>query len=439
MEYLGRDAGLITTPGGGGGRGAIGGGGAGGLATGLAVGQVTIGASYGGYSATATLTVTAPTLESLVIAPATATILVGQDQAFVAAAIYDDGTSANVTATATWNSSDATVAVMSAAGGERRIPWWAGGGWLHGNRTWGRQRHHQRDLYRKWSCRNCNCGPDRYQPTLAVARITPTNPTVSLLSPNQAFVATAIYADYSTANVTTAATWSSANGTVAVISTSGATAGRATGRVAGTSTITATYQGMSASTTLTVVSKLVQTIDVTPTNPTAVLGINQVFAATAIYDDSSTGTVTGNATWTSSDATVASIGTGAGSAGVATPIKAGSTTITASYQGVSGTTVLTVSGEKLSSVVITPSPLSVAIGGRQQLAATGTWSGDASIITLDVTNNVTWLSSSEATATVSNAAGSRGLFTAVGAGSVAVTAVLQSVTGTLAATVTASH
>jgi len=40
---------------------------------------------------------------------------------------------------------------------------------------------------------------------------------------------------------------------------------------------------------------------VAPTNPTAVLGINQAFVATAIYDDSSTGTVTGSATWTSSD------------------------------------------------------------------------------------------------------------------------------------------
>jgi hypothetical protein len=42
-------------------------------------------------------------------------------------------------------------------------------------------------------------------------------------------------------------------------------------------------------------------------------------------------------------------------------------------------------------------------------------------------------------ATVSNAAGSRGLFTAVSAGSVTVTAAFQGVTGILAGTVTASH
>ena len=118
---------------------------------------------------------------------------------------------------------------------------------------------------------------------------------MSLRSPNQAFVATAIFTDYSTRNVTTSASWSSSNITVAAISNSGATIGRATGLAVGTSTITATYGGMSASTTLTVVSKKVTAIQVTPTNPTAVLGINQAFVATAVYDDSTTGAVTGAA------------------------------------------------------------------------------------------------------------------------------------------------
>jgi hypothetical protein len=79
--------------------------------------------------------------------------------------------------------------------------------------------------------------------------------------------------------------------------------------------------------------------------------------------------------------------------------------------------------------------LSVAVGGHQQLTATGAWDDTS---TRDITTNVTWLSSSDATATVSNAAGSRGLFTAVSAGPVTVTAAFQGVTGTLAGTVTAS-
>jgi len=422
----------ITTAGGRGG-----GGGGGGLATGVGAGTVTINASSAGFSATATLTVTAPVLTSLVITPATATIQVNLTQTFVATAVYDDGTSAVVTGSAVWSSSDGTIAVMSVAGGGR------GGGGVVGGGTATGLAVGSATISASYTENGVTVTGTALltvtNPPLLSLEITPTNPTVGLASQYQAFVATAIYTDYSTRNVTASATWSSSDGTVAVVSSSAGTAGRATLLTAGTTTITATYDGMSASTTLTVVTKKVTEIQVTPTNPTAVLGINQAFVATAVYDDGSTGAVTAGATWTSSDTMVASVGSSAGSAGVATPITAGSTTISATYQGVSGTTLLTVSGATLTSIAITPSPLSVAVGGHQQLTATGTWGGDAAVITLDITNNVTWLSSSDATATVSNAAGSRGLFTAVSAGPVTVTAAFQGVTGTLAATVTASH
>jgi uncharacterized protein YjdB len=429
----------ITTAGGG--RGGFGGGG--GLATGVAAGSVTINATYGGFSATAALTVTSPpVVKSLVILPATATIHVGQDQPFTATAFYSDGTSATVTGTATWSSSDATVAVMSVAGGGRGG--FPGGGVLGGATATGLAIG-TATVSASYTENGVTVTGTAVltvtDPPLLSLEITPTNPTVSLLSPNQAFVATAIFTDYSTRNVTAAATWSSSDGTVAVVSNAGGTIGRATGLKAGTSTITASYGGMSASTTLTVVAKKVTSIQVTPTNPTAVLGINQPFVATAVYDDNTTGAVTGASTWTSSDPTVASVGTAGGTAGVATPIKAGTTTVTANYQGVSGTSVLTVSTAKLKSIAITPSPLSIVIGGHQQLTATGTWDDNS---TRDITNNVTWLSSSgdaggDTIATVSNAAGSRGLFTAVSAGSVTITAAFQGVTGTLAGTVTASH
>ena len=425
----------ITNPGGATGRGGVFGGGAGGLATGLAAGTVTVNASFGGFSATATLTVTAPpVLKSLVVTPATASIHVGQNQAFVATAVYNDGTSAAVTGTATWGTSDATIAVMTAPGGGRGAIVVGGGaatGLAVGNATV------SASYTENGITVSGTAALAVTQAVLLSLEVTPTNPTVYLsTSPNQAFVATAIYTDYTTANVTASADWSSSNAAVAVISDSGATIGRATGLAVGTTTITAAFGGTSASTTLTVASKKVTTIQVTPTTPTAHLGINQSFVATAVYDDSSTSTVTGSATWTSSDNTVATVGTAGGSAGVATPIKAGKPTVTATYQGVSGSTTLTVSGAVLSSIAITPSPLSVVVGGHQQLTATGTW---ADSTTADITNNVTWLSSSDAIATVSNAAGSRGLFTAVSAGSVTVTAAFQGVTGTLVGTVAASH
>jgi hypothetical protein len=226
---------------------------------------------------------------------------------------------------------------------------------------------------------------------------------------------------------------------VAVIADSGATTGRATGLTAGTTTITGVFEGKTDSTILTVSTATLTKLDVTPTNPTAHLGINQSFVAVATLSDSSTVTVTGSSTWTSSDNTVATV---AATTGVATPLKAGTTTITATYKGLSGTSLLTVSDKALSSIAITPTSLSVVVGGHQQLTATGTWA-DTPPTTGDITNNVTWQVSSgdggaTTSATVSNAAGSRGLFTAVSAGSVIVTATFQNKTGTLAGTVTAS-
>ena len=422
----------------GGGRGG-GGGGGGGLATGVAGGTVTIKGTYTTFSDTATLTVTAPVLKSLVVTPAKATIQLNQTQAFQAAAVYDDGSSVTVTGSATWSSSDPTIAVMNTAGGGRGGPGAGVGGGtatalLVGSATI------SASYTENGVTVSATASLTVTDPPLLSVEISPTNPTVSLLNPNQAFVATAIYSDYSTRTVTTSATWTSSNGPVATVSTSGGTIGRATGLTAGSTIITAAYGGMSASTTLTVTTKKVTSIQVTPTKPTAVLGINQPFVATAVYDDSSTGTVTGAATWTSSDPTVATVGNAGGTTGVATPVKAGPTTITANYQGVSGSTLLTVSGAKLASIAITPSPLSVVVGARQQLTATGTWDDKS---TLDITADVTWLSQNgdaggDAIATVSNATGSRGLFTAVSAGSVTVSAIFQGVTGAETATVTAS-
>ena len=427
----------VSNAGGRGGRGAVAG--AGGLATGIAKSTsagVTITATYSTFSATATLIVTAAVPTSLVVTPATATIKLNATQNFQSFLIYDDGTSLDVTSTASWTSSDANVAVLSVAGGGRGGGPGPVGGLVGGGTATGVgigsatvTAQYTTDTGAILSDTATLTVTD---PPILSLELSPTTPSVYLSSnPNQQFTATVIYTDYTTRTVTASATWSSSAPTVAVIGTAGGTAGRATGLVAGTSTITASYAGFSASTVLTVGDRKVTSLQVTPTNPTTYLGLNQAFVATAIYDTGSPGAVTGAATWTTSDDTVASVGTSGGSAGLASPIKKGTTTIKATYQGVSGTSVLTVSDATLSSIAITPSPLNVAVGGRQQLTATGTYSDTQ---TRDLTNNVTWLSSSDAVATVSNAS-PRGLLTGVSANSVTVSAKFQGVTGTLTGTI----
>ena len=82
-------------------------------------------------------------------------------------------------------------------------------------------------------------------------------------------------------------------------------------------------------------------IAVTPTNPTIDAGAEQQFTATGTYNDNTILDLTSLATWTSSDASVAWIDP-FGLPGRAKGANGGSTTITATVNGISGSTLLTV-------------------------------------------------------------------------------------------------
>jgi hypothetical protein len=86
---------------------------------------------------------------------------------------------------------------------------------------------------------------------------------------------------------------------------------------------------------------------------------------------------------------------------------------------------LVVTNSKLQSISITPATLSIPIGNTAQFIATGIYSDGS---TQNLTNNVTWISSSITTATISNAIGSHGLATGLVAGSSGITASLDGVT-----------
>jgi drug/metabolite transporter superfamily protein YnfA len=80
-------------------------------------------------------------------------------------------------------------------------------------------------------------------------------------------------------------------------------------------------------------AKTLTAISVTPATSSIALGATQQFTATATYSDNSTANVTSTATWTAANQYVATIN----SAGLATSAASGSTSITASLSGVSGT------------------------------------------------------------------------------------------------------
>lgn len=113
--------------------------------------------------------------------------------------------------------------------------------------------------------------------------------------------------------------------------------GLATAVDEGETTITATYEGVSGTATLDVIT--LESIYLTPSNATITEGDTQQYSATAVYSDASeVALAAASCTWASSNTTVATID----SSGFAVSLADGQTTITATYGGISGNTTLTV-------------------------------------------------------------------------------------------------
>jgi trimeric autotransporter adhesin len=410
----------------GGGGGPIGGGVGRGVATALTAGTVTITATYQGLSATASLTVRAASLTSISVTPPTASISVEQTQAFQAVALFDDGTDQNVTASTTWTVSDQTVASISNAGGP------GGGGPGGGGRGVATAlKAGTVTVTATYMSLTATASLTVTAATLTAVQVSPTNPSIAKGGAQQ-FTATALYSDFSTRNVTNEATWTSSDADVAPVSNAMGSIGRATGLAEGTTEVTATFLGQKGTTTLTVTGATISSIQVSPTNLTTPVGVSQRFAATAVLSDNTTQNVTAAATWTSSDTSVATVSNAGGLRGTATPVKAGTTTVTATYQGKSGSTTLTVSAAKLLSIALSPMAATLAKGARLSFTATGSYD-DGSV--LDLTRQATWLSSSDSVATVSNADDSRGQATGVTSGQVTVQAHFQGISGSTTLTV----
>lgn len=152
----------------------------------------------------------------------------------------------------------------------------------------------------------------------------------------QQFSATATFGGGGTGDVTPQVKWTSSNTGIATINA----AGLATGIAFGTVTISASDQGYTSKTNLSISSQSVTitSIAITPATPTIRVNTTQQFVATATYSNGTTNVITNSATWSSSDTTIATITAG----GLATGVLAGNTTITATSGTVSGTTTLTV-------------------------------------------------------------------------------------------------
>ena len=348
---------------------------------------------------------TTKVLSSIATSPTTADLAVGATQQFTAQATYNDGSTADVTSSATWADANGKVATITSSGmatgvaaGSTTVT--ASMGALSGTATL------------------TIAAPAK---TLASIAVSPATTTIAT-GATQQFAATATYSDGSTANVTTSATWVSSKPAVATVSA----AGLATALSSGSTAVTATLTGVSGTAAVTVPQPppppiTVTSIAVTPPTASIAAGATQQFVANATYSDGTTGNVTTTATWTSSKPTVATV-----VAGLAKGVAVGSATVTASLSGVTGTATLTVT-PILTSIAVSPATPSITVGTTQQFAATGTYSDGS---TKPVTA-ATWTAAKPAIATIN----ASGLATAVASGATLITASSNGISGSTTLTV----
>ena len=431
---------------------------------------------HGGSNITAyaLLTVSKSPLVSITIDPINPSISLGGSEQFTATGTFADGSTADVTNSVAWTSSDTTVATISTAGPDGSPDGLAIGGGLAITASGATA-----DQFTTITAATSVSGVQVSASTvltisggaLTAINVSPATSTLTVGSTQQ-YVALGTFT--SASGATTAVlpaselTWSSSNTHVAsIISGGNCTATQNTGNSCGLATaigiggpisinasVTLSGQTITGNAQLSsTIGATLLSIDIDPIAQSVAPGTTQQYTAQGIFSDGSTHDVTGAVNWTSSNTAAASINA-QGLAAVPAGAAAGSDTIIAASTQVSGQTVsaiaiLTVASKALVSISVTPATASVAVSGTQQYTVTGTYSDNS---TQDLTGSAAWTSSDPSVATIvsgngctatPNTSNSCGFATGVATGSpvtitASVTASGQSFTGTASLTVSGS-
>ena len=204
--------------------------------------------------------------------------------------------------------------------------------------------------------------------------------------------------------------WSSSDSSKATVSPTGVVTGVTKGSV----TITATSEGHSGSATITVVPGAPAFVTVSP-NPLSVIS-GATAQLTATVQDASGDTITASVSWNTLSPAIATVN----GSGLVTGVAEGTTIVTATSGGITGTDTVIVGPAPVASVTVSSPGTHLGLGSTMQFTATPY---DAQGQTLS--RPVTWGSSDSAVATISGT----GLVTGVSPGTVQITATSDGVSG----------
>ncbi len=342
---------------------------------GLAVGATSVTVALAEFSVVVPVTVTSARLTGLSLTPEDATAAKGTTTQLRAMASYSDGTQLDVSEQATWSSSNpGTAQVLSDVGMRGKVVAVDVG---------------SSQLAAQYQSLVAYATVVVTPPVVNAVQVTPVGPT-ALRGSTVQLTARAFLSDLTQKDVTATALWSApATGVVTV---------SATGLVSavgyGSAQVTATLDGKSGTTGVTVIQGALTRVDVTPASFSLANGKTRQLTATGVYEDGSLADLTSTATWGTADAALATVST----QGLVTAKGEGMVAVTATSGTKTGTSQLTVTQAELVSIAFTPASPNVTKGGTLQMLATGTYTDSS---TKDVTALAAWSTDDPLVATVS--------------------------------------
>jgi len=223
-----------------------------------------------------------------------------------------------------------------------------------------------------------------------------------------------------TRDITAEVAWSSSDPAIATVDNQPGSEGRVTAVAPGTVTLTADLDGTTAGFLLTVSNATISTLTLSPLTPSVGKGLTRQFTATGTFSDATSQDLTSDVSWSSTVPTVAAISNSRGSEGLASALLEGTTDISATFDGMTASTTMTVTAAVLQSLALAPQNAAMVSLSLRSFTVTGSFSDGTS---QDLTAQVAW-SSSDATVAEIDAAG---VVTSLKSGETTISATLNGV------------
>ena len=388
-----------------------------GSVSGKGVGNATITASYNSITESADITIDPSFILSIALTPLNSTVAKSSVVQYMATAQYSGGALVDISSIVNWTSSNTSVASVSnmlGSSGKATA--------LNAGQTTIRA-----SLLGFFAETTLNVNAA----TLSSIDISPLSSSAPAGSHAQ-FNVSGTYSDGSVQDLTEQASWSSSHPLTFSVSNVNGSKGHGVALLAGNATVSASIGGFTASTGFTVSSATLVSIAVNPASISLSIGLGQPLQALGTFSDLSVRDITNEVVWSVANPALATVSNAFGSIGQLVPKALGVTNIIASSGIVTGATVLTGTNATLLSISLAPASVGTALGQIQKLVATGLYSDGS---TADITNLVTWATTTPTLVNPSNALGFNGFIYSLAQGVANVTASLGVVSQNTSVTV----